>query len=140
MVKLHTPEGEVHLKRTRSARRMSLRISSLDRRITLSVPAHVSDRDAFRFLEDKQDWVRDQLNALPERLPASKLAEIEIEGRSFRLVGSTSTVATPSDDPTTILVPAAATKSGPALAAFLMGTVRGKGVIDFMDGCQLQKL
>ena len=52
------PPVEINLKRSGRARRMSLRVSSLDGRVTLTLPRGVSDRDGLAFASEKADWLR----------------------------------------------------------------------------------
>ena len=52
MTQHHLPEDPsitLTLRRSGRARRMSLRVSHLDGRVTLTLPGHVSDREALAF-------------------------------------------------------------------------------------------
>ena len=55
------PEVRVTLRRSAQARRMSLRISSLDGRVTLTLPTRVSEREGRAFLLEKEEWIRGHL-------------------------------------------------------------------------------
>ncbi|WP_439103959.1 M48 family metallopeptidase [Celeribacter marinus] len=59
-------EGEtpvrVSLRRSAQARRLSLRVSRLDGRVTLTMPRHVPEREAVAFVREKEVWVRRQLD------------------------------------------------------------------------------
>ncbi|PID37324.1 MAG: zinc metalloprotease [Rhodobacterales bacterium] len=61
MEKLEAGGVEVWLKRSARAKRLSLRVSRLDGRVTLTLPMRAPEREARRFLADKADWVRAQL-------------------------------------------------------------------------------
>lgn len=56
---------EVVLRRSARARRLSLRVSRLDGRITLSVPMRVRMDEATGFVRQKEDWIRHHLAAVP---------------------------------------------------------------------------
>ena len=65
------PPIEVSLRRSARARRLSLRISRLDGRVTMTLPNRVPEREAMAFLRDRENWVRDHLSGLEgERLAA----------------------------------------------------------------------
>lgn len=66
---------DVTVRRSRRAKRLSLRVSSLDGRATLTVPAQVSDRVAAQFLEEKRHWLEAQKSRIaPPRLVAEATA------------------------------------------------------------------
>ena len=50
------PEIPISLRRSKRARRISLRVSRLDGRVTLTVPARVSEKEALEFAQSKADW------------------------------------------------------------------------------------
>lgn len=60
------PPVQVTLRRSARARRLSLRVSRLDGRVTLSLPKRVPEREAVAFLREKEDWVRKHLGARSE--------------------------------------------------------------------------
>lgn len=60
-----TPPIEVHLKRSARARRFSLRVSRLDGKVTLTLPAAARDRDAMGFLAAQEGWLRQTLADMP---------------------------------------------------------------------------
>ena len=59
------PPVAITLRKTAQARRISLRISRLDGRVTLTCPLRVSDREALAFAHEKADWLRQNLIAHP---------------------------------------------------------------------------
>ncbi len=59
------PPVEITLRKTARARRISLRISRLDGRVTLTCPLRTSDREALAFAQEKADWLRHHLTAQP---------------------------------------------------------------------------
>lgn len=55
------PPFEIVLRRSAQARRMTLRVSALDGRISLTRPAGVTEAEAMRFAEQKAPWLRAQV-------------------------------------------------------------------------------
>lgn len=53
------PPIRVRLRPSRGARRISLRVSSLDGQVTLTFPARVPRREALAFAEERRAWIRD---------------------------------------------------------------------------------
>ncbi|SNS33976.1 M48 family metallopeptidase [Antarctobacter heliothermus] len=51
----------VQLRRSARARRLSLRVSRLDGRVTLTLPSAVPEAEGVAFLRAKEDWLRGQL-------------------------------------------------------------------------------
>lgn len=60
------PPIEVTLKRSARARRLVLRVSRLDGRVTLTLPDHVPDRKAVEFARTREGWLRAALSNLPQ--------------------------------------------------------------------------
>lgn len=60
------PPVEVHLRRSARARRFSLRVSRMDGKVTLSIPARARESDAMAFLHGQEGWLRQTLAAMPE--------------------------------------------------------------------------
>jgi len=52
------PPVAIGLRRSARALRITLRVSSLDGKVTLTVPRGVSDREALAFAESRGDWLR----------------------------------------------------------------------------------
>lgn len=65
-----SPDIEVVLRPSARARRLSLRISRLDGRVTLSMPLRVGRSEALRFAREKESWIRKTLatQAAPRRV------------------------------------------------------------------------
>lgn len=62
------PPVSVLLRRSGRARRITLRVSSLDGRVTVTVPRHVTETAAMKFVSDKRGWLVAQLGRVtPER-------------------------------------------------------------------------
>jgi len=80
------PEVEVRLRRSTRARRMSLRVSRLDGRVTLSLPASLRLETAEAFLARKAGWVRAHLAAAPAPVVAAPGALLPVAGEPRRIV------------------------------------------------------
>ncbi|QPM91216.1 M48 family metallopeptidase [Pseudooceanicola algae] len=74
------PPVPVTLRRSPRAKRISLRISALDGKVTLTLPAHVSERKAMEFAAEKEDWLRHHLSTRGADVMVQPGAHIPIEG------------------------------------------------------------
>lgn len=63
----NNPEISVQIRHSARARRLSLRISSLDGKVTLSGPPYVRESDYMAFIRDKEDWIIKNLVVMPEK-------------------------------------------------------------------------
>jgi predicted metal-dependent hydrolase len=79
------PPVPLVLRRSARAKRISLRISALDGRVTLTLPTRLPAREALAFAAEKEDWIRDHLARHPEVVEVGFGSEITVEGR-LRLV------------------------------------------------------
>lgn len=61
----HTLQGnppiDVILRKSGRAKRLSLRMSRLDGKVTLTMPTRATHREAVAFLQDREDWLRGHL-------------------------------------------------------------------------------
>jgi predicted metal-dependent hydrolase len=74
------PNIALILRKSRQARRISLRVSSLDGRVTLTMPPHATEAEALDFAATKADWVRDNLANRPSAIFVVPGGEITVEG------------------------------------------------------------
>jgi len=119
-----SPPVEVTLRRTASARRMSLRVSRLDGRVTLSLPTRARESEAMAFLHAQEDWIR---KALVKVVPSDTVglgAEIPVEGQMLRIVAGTGRSTKIEGD--TLLVPGDGAQVGVRVAAYLKHRARDK--------------
>lgn len=75
------PEIEVTLRRSARARRVSLRVSALDGRVTLTAPPRVPERDIRAFAEEKRAWILKARDNAPAALNVSTAASLPVAGR-----------------------------------------------------------
>jgi predicted metal-dependent hydrolase len=121
-----TPPVEVHLKRSARARRFSLRVSRLDGKVTLSMPASAREGEALAFLRGHEHWLRETLQAMPESAVRSVGigAEIAVEGRLLSLTpGSGRGIRVEGDR---LLVPGNLETVGVRVAAWLKVLARDR--------------
>ncbi len=83
------PPVQLVLRRSGRARRISLRISSLDGRVTLTVPNGVPDSEALDFAQSKAAWIRSHIAGRPDQVNVQLGAEIPVEGMPRRVVAAT---------------------------------------------------
>ena len=74
------PPVPLILRRSARARRISLRVSSLDGRVTLTLPSHLPDRAALDFAAEKEDWLRRHLSARSQDVVPLTGASLPVEG------------------------------------------------------------
>ncbi|WP_297768625.1 SprT family zinc-dependent metalloprotease [uncultured Roseovarius sp.] len=79
------PPVELCLRRSPRARRISLRVSGLDGRVTLTLPRGVSEAEALEFARSKEAWLRNHLDARPASVKVGLGADIPIAGQLVRI-------------------------------------------------------
>lgn len=79
------PTLEVAIRRSSRARRVSLRVSGLDGRATLTMPSWYPEADALRFLREKESWLRQALDRVPARQPVAPGGDILFKGQFLRV-------------------------------------------------------
>lgn len=83
-----SPPIAVMLRRSAQARRLNLRVSGLDGRVTLTMPRALSQTEALAFLQEKQDWLRKALGRVPGRRRVAAGQEILLRGEVKRITES----------------------------------------------------
>mgnify|MGYP003671772901 FL=1 len=112
------------LRRSARARRISLRISQLDGRVTLTMPKRLAEREALAFAETKQDWIRQHLVARGEDVIVAPGAEVPVGGKVLRVRGGQGRGV--RIGPEEILVPGPEESTGKRLAAHLREVARDR--------------
>jgi len=74
------------LRRSGRARRISLRVSQLDGRVTLTLPRGVSDVEALEFADSKGTWIRKHLAKRREDVEVRHGSVLPIEGVACHIV------------------------------------------------------
>lgn len=80
------PPVPLTLRKSARARRISLRISQLDGRVTLTYPQGVAEIEALNFAHQKEDWIRQHLQDRPDPATVRFGQTIPIEGIARRIV------------------------------------------------------
>ncbi len=76
----------IHLRRSARARRLSLRVSRLDGKATLTVPSFVGPAEAHRFAKDRRDWLLKAIGGAPDLVAVQDGITLPIEGQPHRVV------------------------------------------------------
>ncbi|QAX28425.1 M48 family metallopeptidase [Leisingera sp. M527] len=105
------PPVPLTLRRSARARRISLRISSLDGRVTLTLPKSLPERAALAFAEEKADWIRSHLEKHPEAVEAGFGTVLPVDGQNRvverapgrRIQLDAGRIAVPGDSPGRVL-------------------------------------
>ncbi|WP_254442473.1 M48 family metallopeptidase [Ruegeria arenilitoris] len=81
-----TPTVPLVLRKSSRARRISLRISQLDGRVTLTYPQFVAETEALNFAQQKEAWIRQHLEERPTPAEVRFGQTIPVEGAPRRIV------------------------------------------------------
>lgn len=81
-----TPPVRVHLRRSTRARRLSLRVSRLDGRVTLTLPRGVPLRAAVAFAEERAGWIRGHLAEIGAPEIVGWGSVLPVEGRPCSVI------------------------------------------------------
>ena len=119
-----SPPVEVTLKRTARARRMSLRVSRLDGRVTLSLPSFAREAEAMAFLRAQEEWIRKALSNVVAGGSVALGDLIPVEGRMVELRSGPGRSLTLTDE--ALLVPGDAARAGVRVAAYLKTRARDR--------------
>ena len=114
------PPITVDLRRSARARRLSLRVSRLDGKVTLTMPPRAPEREALAFLKEREDWLRGHLSGVTPGLTVDQAGEVLFQGRWLKVrTGQGRRIAVQDDG---LLLPAGA---GPnSVKAFLKTRAR----------------
>lgn len=88
-----TPVVTILVRRTRQARRLSLRVSQLDGRVTMSLPMRTPLREAQVFAVEKEHWIRRTLAARPDVIRPMIGGTVLFMGRDVDVVAGSGRVA-----------------------------------------------
>ena len=111
------PPVEVLLRRSTRARRLSLRISRLDGRATLTLPGRVPEREGMAFLREREAWLRKHLSAVEPELRVEIGGTVPFEGQDLPLIAGDVKRAKLIDG--ALMLPDDPAKAGKRVAAFM---------------------
>lgn len=80
------PPIPVLVRRSARARRLSLRLSQLDGRVTLTLPKRVAQREGEAFAREKEAWLRSHIAQQSVQVPVGLGANLPIEGIPHQIV------------------------------------------------------
>lgn len=112
------------LRRSGRTRRISLRISQLDGRVTLSMPSRLPEREALEFARSKESWIRKHLDARGADVPVTLGAEVPVGGRMLKVVAGTGRRVELFAG--SVAVPGPADRVGKRLGAYLKEVARDR--------------
>ncbi len=114
------PEVSVSLRRSARARRVSLRVSSLDGRVTLTLPSGTPERVGRAFAEEKARWLREAVGKVSAPVPVAIGATLPVAGASRIVIPGAGRSARLTE--TSIAAPQG--REGPAIEALLKRLAR----------------
>lgn len=79
------PPIEVTVRRSARARRLSLRISRLDGRVTLTMPNGVHEAEGKSFVASREDWLRGHLEGLGDIVSAQLGGSVPYQGEQLEI-------------------------------------------------------
>jgi predicted metal-dependent hydrolase len=85
-IEIGIPPIAVVLKKSARARRFSLRISSVDGVVSLTMPLRAAKRDAFAFAQSQENWLRSHLDRQPKRVLLTFGAVVPVDGIALTVV------------------------------------------------------
>ncbi len=112
----------IKLRRNAGSRRLSLRVSRLDGGVTISMPRWTRSREALKFAQEKEDWIRRQLDRQHERIAVEIGGMIHFRGEVVPIIAADGRVA--RFEGGSILVPGASERAGAKVAAFMKTRAR----------------
>lgn len=118
------PPIEVTLRQSARARRITLRVSRMDGRVTLTLPRGVPAAEALDFAGSREGWIRDQLDRRAELVEVGLGSEFPVLGQMRRVVtGAGRRVVHGAD---AIAVPGPAAQVSRRLQGWLKETARAE--------------
>jgi predicted metal-dependent hydrolase len=112
------------LRRSAQARRISLRISQLDGRVTLTMPKRLDTAQALDFARTKEAWIRKHLEARGDDVTVGIGAQMPLGGRMYSVQPGTG--RTVQITPEGIFVPGPAEQVAKRLGAHLRALARDR--------------
>jgi len=95
---LGNPSIAVDVRQSSRARRLSLRVSRLDGKVSLTMPSFASDKQAMAFLEEREDWLRKHMEDVQPALEPKIGGTVLFRGQDVPIVGADLKRATFRDD------------------------------------------
>jgi predicted metal-dependent hydrolase len=112
------------LRRSARAKRISLRISQLDGRVTLTMPKRLATGEALAFAQSKEPWIRQHLDARGTDVEVGLGCHVPLGGALLRVVPGAGRAVQMTA--TEIAVPGPADRVGKRLGAYLKELARDR--------------
>lgn len=127
MVLQGAPDIVVELRHSGRARRLNLRVSGLDGRVTLTLPRAVPLAEAMAFLHEKESWLRTAMNRTPKPVVVTAGTNLMMRGRPLPVYESR-TIRHVIETDEALLVPAdpSGTRTAARLAAYLKASAQAE--------------
>lgn len=116
------PPVAITLRQSARARRISLRVSGLDGKVTLTIPRGVSVREALEFAREKESWLRAQLERQPDQVQVGIGGQLPLEGRLLRIESGAGRGV--REDVDRLIVPGASDRAAARLQGWLKTRAR----------------
>jgi predicted metal-dependent hydrolase len=111
------PSIEITLRRSKAARRFSLRVSRIDGAVTLSMPAHAREAEALGFAAGQTDWLRRALERARVVQAVGIGSAIPVEGQLLTVTAGAGRAARIEGG--SLVVPPDPARAGARVAAYL---------------------
>ena len=118
------PPVTITLRVSRRARRLSLRVSALDGRVTLTRPHGVGVQEALDFAREREAWLRDHMARRPAECRVGHHTDIPFRGQTLRIVPGQGRA--PALAGTTLAVPGGPDRAGRRALSFLKAAARDR--------------
>ncbi|WP_370229230.1 M48 family metallopeptidase [Cognatishimia sp.] len=117
------PGIPIILRRSARARRISLRVSRLDGRVTLTLPSRVPQQEALDFAQSKAAWLVRNMAARPEAVQVDLGSDLPFQGDLLTITAGQGRAVRREGE--ALLVPAGA-RVGPRVQAYLKTEARNR--------------
>ena len=121
---LGDPPIPLVLRRSARAKRISLRISQLDGRVTMTMPKRLAEREAMEFARSKEAWIRRHLDARGADVTVGMGSEVPLGGKMYPVMAGTGRRVEITPDG--IFVPGPEARVGRRLGAHLREIARDR--------------
>lgn len=118
------PKIAINLRRSARARRISLRVSRLDGKVTLTLPKRVPEREGLAFVDEKQEWIRQQIANRPEHVQVDIGVSLPFQGDLLEIVTGEGKGIHIKDQ--SLLVPSARRSTSKRIESFLKEQARSR--------------
>ncbi|MEM9871063.1 MAG: SprT family zinc-dependent metalloprotease [Pseudomonadota bacterium] len=116
------PDIPLILRPSARARRITLRVSQVDGRVTVTLPRHVPEGEALAFAAEKEPWIRKHLSGRQATVEMVPGAVLPIAGQRVTLTAGTGRSVRLAGDQ--LLVPGAGDAMGRRVAGYLKARAR----------------